>query len=94
MREISRKRESEHSTKLTCEFIAADAIEYLRDRILHLIAVDGQLRVATHQEDARTCIRTLSAFCLRDNGAHLAEAIRRDALEAILRSFLASWNGA
>ena len=93
MREISRKRESEHSTKLACEFIAADAIEYLRDRILHLIDVDGKLRVATHQEDARTCIRTLSAFCLRDNGAHLAEAIRRDALEAILRSFLASWNG-
>ena len=34
----------------------------------------------------------LFGVCLRDNGAHLA-AIRRDALEAILRSFLASWNG-
>ena len=52
-----------------------------------------KLRVATHQEDARTCIRTLRRFVCENNGAHLAEAIRRDALEAILRSFLASWNG-
>ena len=93
MREISRKRESENSAKLACEFIAAGAFEYLRDRILHLIDIDGKLRVSSHQEDARTCIRTLAAFCSRDNGAHLAEAIRRNALDAILRSFLASWNG-
>lgn len=93
MREISRKRESEYSAKLAREFIAAGTIEYLSDRIVHQIDADGKLRINAHQENIRTCIRTLAAFCLRDNGAHLAEAIRRDSLEAILRSFLASWNG-
>jgi hypothetical protein len=93
MRETSRKRESEYSAKLACEFIAAGAIEYLCDRILNLINVDGSLISEIQQDDARTCIRTLSAFCLRDNGAHLAENVRRNALDAMLRSFLASWNG-
>ena len=81
MREISRKRESEYSAKLAREFIAAGTIEYLSDRIVHQIDADGKLRINAHQENIRTCIRTLAAFCLRDNGAHLAEAIRRDSLE-------------